>query len=140
MVFGVCYIRVFCKFPGWSLFWTTTVVHDIEWLLTFHERYHVLQLEGHISTKLRCWKKYIEWLLTSHERYHALQLEEHICIDDIFHSLICMLTNYIIIWRYHCHGISILVTNSLGHMTPPDFHVFNGSQGCNSARTLEMLL
>jgi len=26
--FGVRYIRVFCKFPGWSLLWTTTVVHD----------------------------------------------------------------------------------------------------------------
>jgi len=27
--FGVCYIEVFCKFPGWSLLWTTTMVHDI---------------------------------------------------------------------------------------------------------------
>jgi len=27
-VIGVCYIRVFCKFPGWSLLWTTTMVHD----------------------------------------------------------------------------------------------------------------
>jgi len=26
-VFSVCYIREFCKFPGWSLLWTTTVVH-----------------------------------------------------------------------------------------------------------------
>ena len=25
-VFGVCYIRVYCKFPGWSLLWTTTVI------------------------------------------------------------------------------------------------------------------
>jgi len=25
----VHYIRVFCKFPGWSLLWTTTVVHDV---------------------------------------------------------------------------------------------------------------
>jgi len=27
-VFGMCYIRVFCKILGWSLLWTTTVVHD----------------------------------------------------------------------------------------------------------------
>ena len=38
-------------------------------------------------------------------------------VDNIIHSLICSQT----IWRYCCHDISLLVTNSLGHMTPPDF-------------------
>jgi len=44
----MCYIRMFCKFHGWSLFWITTVVHD-KWPILIGNYYCVLWAQLNIT-------------------------------------------------------------------------------------------
>jgi len=74
-------IRVFCKFPVWSLLWTTTMVHDIS-----HQNDHMMS-----SCKFFLLHNY------SHDSWYVITVICR-CIEPIFSLVHWQMLSYGLFW------------------------------------------
>jgi len=86
LLFDVHYIRVFCKFPWWSLLWTTILTIAVQWWIKlYHDNRQVYQDNYHIENCYKYFTKIKNYvgLCNNRKHYYLDKYAKFISINDI---------------------------------------------------------